>query len=302
MVKKNLKIFFIVLIIVVVLVIIITSIILLSKKCSPGEKRCQESNLEVCVESGRSWGIVDFCEEGCEEEKCIDRTFRTMNLFLPSGEDKFSQDYNQDRIDAGISDIYFQETTDYDFSKFSSLSGADIERIRLKTLSELDATKSIALQTFNQIDYDLDTLTLSFCQENSAFDVIKKGRGVCSTMSKVNIAWLRWIGLAARPVSGCAKFKQIFRCRALAVGDPTEKIPINQILEDGRIVMGQGGAHAWVEVWLPETGWTLVESTSGKVLLNSCTEYDAIATQQGFNNLIDDCSIDQSVFEEGCNL
>ena len=93
-----------------------------------------------------------------------------------------------------------------------------------------------------------------------ASEILERGWGWCSTMSKVNIAALRGMGVAARTAQGCLTFKQACARFAVIQGILLPKTaPV--LVENGNYVVG-GGLHGWVEVWLPSEGWVLMESTN----------------------------------------
>jgi transglutaminase-like putative cysteine protease len=71
--------------------------------------------------------------------------------------------------------------------------------------------------------------------------VFKKKRGVCQDFAHVAIAGLRGVGLAARYVSGYLR----------TIPPPGETR-----------LQGADASHAWVSVWIPETGWVDFDPTN----------------------------------------
>ena len=177
-------------------------------------------------------------------------------------------DYKQDMVNNGIPNNYLQATEDFDY--YSENIQEMVNRIREDAYSAEDAVKRTVREVYIKVDYVI--LSGEDCMVTSASEVLERGFGLCSTMSKVNIAVLRGMGIAARPVTGCLSINNF--CRPLSILG-TNLPKQNEIrMEDGKGITG-GGLHAWVEVWLPNKGWVLVESTNGMVYQNTlCVKYD----------------------------
>ncbi|HUY19323.1 MAG TPA: transglutaminase family protein [Candidatus Binataceae bacterium] len=75
---------------------------------------------------------------------------------------------------------------------------------------------------------------------SSLDDILKSGGGVCQDFAHLTIGLLRLAGIPARYVSGYL---------APAVS------------HDGKVPLGEQASHAWLEAWLPYTGWTGFDPT-----------------------------------------
>lgn len=178
-------------------------------------------------------------------------------------------DYKEARVSRGIPSNYILRTEHFDYNARNI--NEIVNRIREDASSAEDAVKRTAREVDDRLDYT--KLSGYDCMTTPASEVLARGYGLCSTMSKVNIAVLRGMGIAARPVVGCMNIESFCRPLAIIPGVPLPKInPIR--MEGGRGIV-DGGLHAWVEVWLPEKGWVLLESTTGIVYQNPlCVKYN----------------------------
>ena len=191
----------------------------------------------------------------------------------------WSVDYKKEMIANGIPNNYLQRTVDFDYDARNIQEL--IYEIRSNSISAKGAVKRTAREVYSRIEYVL--LPGMDCITNTASEVLAREYGLCSTMSKVNIAILRGMGIAARPVVGCASIFNFCKPLTILPGDPLPKIGKIRMEGDGAIV--GGGLHAWVEVWLPEEGWVLLESTNGIVYENPrCTRYDTLTLDPPMRN------------------
>lgn len=207
--------------------------------------------------------------------------------------------YEKAREDAGISNDYLQETWYYDYSNIYNNPKVIELKNKIINMSVEQAIREIANFTYYNVNYDLNVMNLNYCENNRASDILNNGKGVCSTQSRVNIALLRGLGIASKQVSGCSKYNQ--DCNFLDITGTSKKVPINLVKEDGKLVFG-GGAHSWVEVWLPQYGWITLESTQGSILTNGCVDYQKYADQDSFNSTIDACSMDENIYGDKCSV
>lgn len=207
-------------------------------------------------------------------------------------------DYRKEMVNNGIPINYLQRTEHFDYEARNIREV--INEIREDSSSAEDAVKRTAREIYSRITYTI--LPGEDCMVTTASEVLAREYGLCSTMSKVNIAVLRGMGIASRPVTGCASI--VGSCTLLAI-IPGNLPKINPIRMKGDRGIVGGGLHAWVEVWLPEKGWVLLESTSGRVYENPfCVKYNIkILNPQTMNdfcwvrglNYINSCE-DESLF------
>lgn len=261
--------------------------------CSLGEKKCVNSTVYSCEEDSfgleypNRWIEIEHCLSECENGVCIyNSTYPIEN-----------GSYNEARINAGISDNYLKETYDYDYTEIYKNPKVIVLREKIKSMSAEQATKEIAKFTYNNINYDINTIPEYFCEDKKASEILDAGRGVCSTMSKVDIALLRGMGIASRPVSGCVR--NAGYCTPYEISK-YEGVPIFRVTRDEKAVFA-GGYHSWVEVWLPNYGWTILESTIGRLHSTGCVEYDKYADQDTYDNTIGACFMNIIPYGEKCD-
>ncbi len=151
---------------------------------------------------------------------------------------------------------------------------SDIIKAITPTLLDKDSLentiRNIGDYTYFNIDYNEDD-GVTDCFGIPASQVVERGEGVCSTQAKVNIALLRSMGIAARPVLGCRKLTNSCN-RLFATFDdrPPRVQPIK--IEDG-LAISRGGLHTWLEIWIPDEGWRIMEATNGLIYDETCTDY-----------------------------
>lgn len=201
----------------------------------------------------------------------------------------WQEDYTKRRISAGISTKYLERTNHFDYNARNIMDL--VYDIRANTNSAEEAVKRTAREVDDRIDYfgvenpAYKPLGAGVdCKSVQASEILAREYGLCSTMSKVNVAILRGMGIAARPVVGCAS--NIGSCHLLTILPGVDLPKLNPIrIEDGEAVIG-GTLHAWVEVWLPEEGWVLLESTIGRVYKDpKCTKYNTLMNPTTIRNL-----------------
>ena len=244
-------------------------------------------------------GELIFCGNAkCDKEEskttCPQDCGLPESAFESCKEDDWIKEYDCLRKLAGIEDVYLEKESDYDFD--SPNIQLLIDEIRPEGNAK-DATKKLGKIVVNEIDYNAQLSTGKDCLKVKASEVLRRAWGWCSTMSKVNIASLRGLGVAARPAQGCLTFNEACTRFAVIQGIKLPKTaPV--IVEDGQYVVG-GGLHAWVEVWLPNEGWALFESTNGALLDPQCVNY-ARLKESVRPDREDFCYIQDPVFAQFC--
>ena len=98
--------------------------------------------------------------------------------------------------------------------------------------------ETIGSTIFKQFQFDADATNVG----TPIDDVLHMQRGVCQDFSHVMIAALRSLGIPARYVSGYIE---------------TKPAPGRERLR------GADASHAWVEAWIPGTGWLGYDPTNG---------------------------------------
>jgi len=270
--------------------------------CTPGYRECKDNEVQQCSEDSREFSSIDTCDT-CVLGKCSDDDITNY-----CG-DNICQPYENCREDCGelnssiitfteyevlrtlhqIPNKYLEETEWYDYS------AVNIQELKtqLKKDTPENTVKAVIKYVSNNVEYNDNWLSpqglYEDCLNTPASEIISRQKGICSTMSKVDISLLRSMGIASRMVSGCYELK----------GGCIEYLTIPQqkefkYLKADEVWVTTGYLHAWVEVWLPDRGWVLVESTAGRLFPDSCLNYDKYFTEEK-NNL---CGFIPSVAEQ----
>jgi len=179
-------------------------------------------------------------------------------------------------ITQDMSREYLKRTDMYNFD--SSEIQAVIEDIKANALNLEDAVYMALEYTYDNVEY-IRGESDSACFTKSASAILLSKRGQCDTQTRVNIAILRGLGIMVRPVGGCVYSSDgcNFKFSIYAVtGNPIRKPQWNEIsYEDLEkdYISREGGLHAWLEVYLPNKGWVIAESTAGILMEQSCIQY-----------------------------
>ncbi|MBU0958211.1 MAG: transglutaminase family protein [Nanoarchaeota archaeon] len=192
--------------------------------------------------------------------------------------------YTESRVSLGISDDYVSRTREFNFDNWEVQKV--LPEFKGKYTKAETITRAVGDWVYFNVEYH-GYLDFNDCFRNRASDIIRRGYGLCSTMTKVNIALLRGMGIASRPVLGCVHSAEFYSSVPLSyqerpllqklVDQPIFRKPNVPAIEldpevEG-IVTSRGGLHTWLEVWLPEKGWVILEPTTGYLIDPKSTDY-----------------------------
>jgi len=190
------------------------------------------------------------------------------------------------KVTANNYDQYLVEESDFDYSDEAIQSIA--QQIKDSTGSAKDAIKRAALYTVQNVHYD-GSVPISYCYAETASKVLEKGSGDCVSMSRLNTAILRAMGIPTRTMGGCLSSNK--RCEILfsIAGYDTQT---SDVLDNKK----RGWLHEYVEAW-DGIEWVRVESTSGQIFDISCNTY----LNYGYDsNNINRCVINDNSFIKEC--
>lgn len=148
---------------------------------------------------------------------------------------------------------YLRENDYYDYSS-ENIQKA-INEVLSQSINPREAVDLSLKYVYSNVQYVYGESD-SNCFSGKASTILESGKGQCDTQSIVLISMLRGMGIAARPVGGCA-FSVPY---AIYVEGPITE-PINIDIEKGTASRG-GALHAWVEAWIPNE-WIPLEVTRG---------------------------------------
>lgn len=263
--------------------------------CGLKKPSCGDDKCEITSSENEFYTCTQDCEVICGDNLCMINNEEDTCPQDCGNTPIWLQEYEFMRKSAGISDKYLEKEWDYDYDNPAIQSL--INQAKQSTFNSKDASKQITKSIFDKIDYNAELSSGRDCTKVKASEVLERGWGWCSTMSKVNIATLRGLGIASRPVNGCLTFKEFcVKFKIISEEDLPKTEPVS--LEDGKYVVG-GGLHGWVEIWLPDEGWVLLESTSGKVFKVNCVNYQRFK-ESVKTNREDFCYISDNVFGQFC--
>jgi len=185
------------------------------------------------------------------------------------------------RVNVNWQEEYFEEVKDNSLEEYTKVPAelntlnpeieSLVKEINSSAKNAEDAVKKVIDWTYYNIDYQPNTNI--FCPSEKPDDVISYGTGNCVSMTKVNLVILSKLGFAVRPTSGCvSKQNTCIPMFAVEPGRVRQWVPAT--IEDNQL---RGGLHLWLEVWLPNKGWTIIESTAGILYPKSCGDYDISA-------------------------
>ena len=172
---------------------------------------------------------------------------------------------------------YLKRTDMYNFD--SDEIQAVIEDIKANAINTEDAVYMALEYTYDNVEY-VRGESDNACFTRTASEILQIGSGQCDTQTRLNIAILRGLGIMAKPVGGCVwasdgcNFKfSIYS----AIQIPLRKPKWNEISSedlDNEVFSREGGLHAWLEVYIPNKGWVIAESTAGILMTDSCIQYN----------------------------
>jgi len=230
--------------------------------------------------------------------------YQKLSQEMPT--ENWIESYTQLREEANIPDKYVELTDDFDYNNEEVKSIIQMFEIReYDSIERL--VEDIGDYTFRNIEY-YPNLTYSECISSPASEVQSQGKGVCSSMSKLDIAVLRGMGIASRPLTGCVNKLESENCVPFSKKTTLQSILFklrerktqNIKIEDG-IVASKGGLHTWVEVWIPEKGWTILESTTGYLIDSKCEEYSKLNEEASSSQICGINYLTNKQFIEECN-
>lgn len=224
-----------------------------------GDGKCSEKEIQ---------NRVSVCDLDCKDE-CIQSTagIEDIEQTCSIGWDSI---YIQ-LVDQGILPReYLMETDEIDFSN---------EKVReialyLKRDTPKETAKAIAQWTEFNILYNGD-LKYNDCYNKKASEIINEKIGLCSTMSKVNIALLRANGIPAYSITGCWKYNTACNLKQTFFAKRLPKIEAIMVDESGYAAT-KGGLHNWVIIPLYDDGKIediILESTAGNLYTDTCINY-----------------------------
>jgi transglutaminase-like putative cysteine protease len=228
-------------------------------------------------------------------------------LFYPKNIPATSQDnYTTQRINAGISEVYTLGSSDYDY--YDPSIQKIINEIKKENYSTTEQIVSaVGNYVYLNIDYNGD-LTYYDCVNNNASSINQRGYGLCSTMSKLDITILRGLGIASRPMTGCVNVNN-YQCNTFVATRTRIQAQsifnfLNRKPKSGEVTIldgiaqTKGGLHTWVEVWIPEKGWTILEPTTGYLINGLCSSYEVFKVNPNSNEM---CGLSYVLYKNKIN-
>lgn len=183
--------------------------------------------------------------------------------------------YQMSRKESDIPDEYIQETNYFDTSSLEVQ--AVTNNILKNAYSTEDAVQRALDYVYFNIEYNPDESDAT-CFEATGSKVILAGSGQCDSQTVALVSILRAMSIAARPVGGCYAISTLCDLKYSifsAIGKPLrmpKSKPI-KITEGAEWVGRAGFLHAYAEVFLPDQGWVIAESTAGRLMKGTCLNY-----------------------------
>jgi len=213
---------------------------------------------------------LDTCEIDCKSN-CIQATGATSGDEI---EERCSIGWSASYM-KGIDDGYVKPKWITQNNEIDFLNSEIQELAReLKRDTVKDTARAIADWTYKNIRYDF-TDTYDDCHYYKASQILERGSGVCSTMSKLNIALLRANGIPAYSITGCFKFNEACKLQQTFFTGRFPKF-VNITIDETGYAPTLGYLHNWVVFPLYNNGqWeeVILESTAGIIYEANCINY-----------------------------
>ena len=245
-----------IIVIAIIALVAIVAIFSVQKTEAPicGDGICSQEELESCQSDCIQSCVATGGDIGQTEQKCSIG---------------WKESYTKLEKEGFIQNSWLRETEEIDISnpKIKELA----KELRKDTPKE--TAKAIAKWTYNNIRYASSEGYFD-CYSIKASEVIERGTGICSTMSKVNIALLRANGIPAYSITGCFKFNEACKLKQTFFGRLPKFSPIE--VEPSGYAPTKGYLHNWVVIPLfdgQKIESVIIESTSGVLFEDSCINY-----------------------------
>jgi transglutaminase-like putative cysteine protease len=168
---------------------------------------------------------------------------------------------------------------------FNGLQNAISDNLRMIELARPDYIQSqAAIQEISRIVYSADhsvAITVRNCCEY-IFTQFKYLKGITNIETTVDQILLQRAGV-------CQDFAHVMLQILRTQGIPSRYVS-GYICPNKKGLRGEGATHAWVEVWIPESGWIGVDPTNNVWVTNT---YVRLATGRQFS----DCSPVKGTFK-----
>jgi len=185
---------------------------------------------------------------------------------------------------------YLIEEPDFDYSNPGIQQLA--KSIKSSTLGPYEAAKFTAKYVYDNIPYN-SNIDINYCYAETASSTLIAKTGDCVSMTRMNVALLRAMGIPARSVGGCLKSSK--RCTPLFAAYPGVEAQVTQMVPDD--FKKRGFLHEWLIFFTPERGWQILEATSGQIFNQDCSAYIKFAYD---TNQYDRCVITDASFWKTC--
>lgn len=244
------------------IVVILLAIFSFQKYKAPicGDGICQEDE----IMSG-----ISFCDIDCKDT-CIQTTGSIEGNIEGTCSIGWDGTYLKLLDNGKIKNEYLMATDEIDFNHPAIQELAN----ELRKDTPKETAKNIAKWTYYNIRYDNED-TYYDCKSIKSSEILERGSGVCSTMSKLNIALLRANGIPSYSVTGCFKWIESCKLKQTFFTGRFPRFFAIKVDETG-YAPTMGFLHNWVIIQLYEDNELeeiVLESTSGLLYENTCIDY-----------------------------